>query len=982
MHQGDSSMNSKFQQIRTNLFYIAAGLLVLPVSLLAQGNSQGHANANAIRNWNTRVLQLHGELKNAQANGNANAGESVRAEASPVFQQRAAALAELVETDPQAVLDTAFSAELLQELAADFPGAELEQQGEFSGLAEHIVLDDETLTTGQSDIRIQLGSEWVKVKFAGETPDVACNDILRVRGVKIGNAVAAADGTSSGGGTGSTCSTTGTQYIAVLLVTFPGVTPPSSVTATSMQNAFFGDTGRSVDNFWKEASQGKTSATGQAFGWFTLDRAYSCTEYYQMRDAAIRAADSAVDFRTFNRVMLVFPKPTGCTWAGLGTLGCSTLSSSHDGNFTASVAWLIADYITTLDNAVKLATHEGGHNLGLHHARTFDYGAVALGALGSTGTVSEYGDNFSTMGSWNFGHYSASNKVRLGWFNTSVNAPTIESSGVYDVAPFGQTTPGRQALKIRRGTGNNAWLWLEYRKPLGLFESALSSQIYSGATIRYEEGTTSYSNLLDHTPETSAWTDPALVAGKTWTDPYSDVSIEVLSATASTLSVAVTYGATPCVHTAPTVSVSPANPSGTAGSNLNYTVTVTNRDSSGCSPATFAPGSSAPTGWTTSHSTSGLTVNPGAAATFTMTKAIPTGTAAATYGVNVSVSDADHNQSASASATVTTATCTRTQPTLTLSPSSLSGVPGAVLTYTVSVVNNDSSACTASTFAPGSTAPSGWTNVFSSAGVTLNPGASGSFTMKKTIPAGTAATTYPVNVSVTTPNHSRSATGSAVVTAPTCTRTQPTLTLSPASLSGLPGAVLTYTVSVVNNDSAACTASTFAPGSTAPSGWVNVFSAAGLTLNPGASGSFTMKKTIPAGVAAATYSVNVSVTTANHSRSATGSAVVTAPVQSLSATLFGPPSVVLLRENVSVTARVLSGSTPAANATVTFLITMPGQTSTKTVKTNSLGIATHAFKATKAGSYSAKATAVLGSQSAATNTVTFDVEAATAKGPK
>jgi M6 family metalloprotease-like protein len=966
----------QFQQNSSKLFFLTAGLigfLLASTSLVAQGNSQGKADAQAIRNWNTRILQLHAELLNADDDSKA----SVRAQASPVFQQRAAALAELMETDPQSVLNTAFSADLLETLASDFPEVELEQQGDFSGLAEHIVLDDETLTGGRSDIRMKLDDKWVEVKFPGNAPDVQCNDTLHVRGVKVGSAVAAANGTTSGSaGTISTCSTTGTQYIAVLLVTFPGVTPPSTVTPQMVNDIFFGTSGRSVDNFWRETSQGKTSATGKVFGWFTLDAVYSCDQYYQMRDAAIKAADSSVDFRTFNRIMIVFPSPTGCGWAGLGTLGCSTLSSGADGSFTASVAWLAAKYMGSIDYGVKLSTHEGGHNLGLHHARTFDYGTAPLGALGSTGAITEYGDVFSTMGSWNLGHYSTPNKVRLNWFNQSTQAPTVQTNGVYSIVPFEQATPGKQALRIQRGTGNNAWLWLEYRQPLGQYDSTLGSQVFSGAVVHYEEAPNSYSNLLDFTPETAAWTDPALTVGKTWTDPYSDVSIQVQSATADGLTVAVNYGAAPCVHSVPTVAVSPANPSGLAGSNLTYAVTVTNRDSSGCSPATFLPGSTAPTGWATSHSTSVLTVNPGASATFTMTKTIPLGTPPATYPANVAVSDANHNQSASASATVTTSTCTRAQPTLTLSPSSLSGLPGANLVYSVSVVNNDSSACTASTFAPGSTAPSGWANVFSTAGLTLNPGASGSFTMTKTIPAGTAAATYPVSVSVTTPNHSRSATGSAVVTTPACTRAQPTLTLSPSSLSGLPGANLVYSLSVVNNDSSACTASTFAPSSTAPSGWANLFSTAGLTLNPGASGSFTMTKTIPAGTAAATYSVSASVTTPNHSRSATGSAVVTASTtQSFTATLTGPStSTVAIRSNVKLTAQVLSGSSPAQNATVTFVITTPSQVSTKTVQTNSQGIATETFKATKAGSYSAVATAILGAKSASTNTIAFTVQ--------
>src|SRR5262245_1752820 len=63
------------------------------------------------------------------------------------------------------------------------------------------------------------------------------------------------------------CSTTGVQNMAVLLVTFPGVTPPATVTPQSMHDIFFSTTGHSLDGYWREASYGRTSATGDVFGW-------------------------------------------------------------------------------------------------------------------------------------------------------------------------------------------------------------------------------------------------------------------------------------------------------------------------------------------------------------------------------------------------------------------------------------------------------------------------------------------------------------------------------------------------------------------------------------------------------------------------------------------------------------------------------------------------------------------------------------------
>lgn len=46
--------------------------------------------------------------------------------------------------------------------------------------------------------------------------------------------------------------------------------------------------------------------------------------------------------------------------------------------------------------------YEGGHNFGLRHASSFEYGSQPLGDLDQSGTHCEFGNVFSTMGvcSW------------------------------------------------------------------------------------------------------------------------------------------------------------------------------------------------------------------------------------------------------------------------------------------------------------------------------------------------------------------------------------------------------------------------------------------------------------------------------------------------------------------------------------------------------------------------------------------------------
>ena len=153
---------------------------------------------------------------------------------------------------------------------------------------------------------------------------------------------------------------------------------------------------------------------------------------------------------------------------------------------------------SSTDNGVKLANHELGHNLGLHHSSSRDFGTEALGAPGTAGTLSEYGDVFSSMGSWNLGHYPAPHKKMLKWMTEGATIRTVTSNGSFSVQPFEPSAGTLQALKIQRGTGSSNWVWLEYRQRVGNYDATLSSQIFSGATIHYEDSTTGiHTHLLD-----------------------------------------------------------------------------------------------------------------------------------------------------------------------------------------------------------------------------------------------------------------------------------------------------------------------------------------------------------------------------------------------------------------------------------------------------------------------------------------------------
>lgn len=630
----------------------ATGLSIAMLFLLTgDATAQGQGAGARLRAFNEQLLRLHGQ---AQGAGPAQAA-LLRAKGRPVLAARAAALAEAIEEDPAQAAALAFPPELLARLKTAFPdsAAHLEEHGRWRGPVEYLIFDDHAMRSHRSLVRLKNKAQDLEIRFArGEPAGLKNGDLLEVQGVRTGSTVAATGGNVQAAAT--TCSTIGEQRSVVLMVTFPGVVPPAIATQ-SVADIFFGSTGRSLDGFWKEASYGKTWATGDVFGWLTLDAVYSCDQYYQMRDAAIRAADSLVDFTRYNRIFIIFPPQGSCSWAGLSNVGCGTLSTG-DGSIQASTAWLVANYMSSRDQGVKLVTHEAGHGLTLGHACSRDFGAEALASPGTAGALSEYGDLFSTMGSWNLGHYSAPHKLRLAWLDAAANTRTVESNGAFAVQPMSVGPAGLQALKIRRGTGNNAWLWLEYRQPAGSYDSAIGSQSFAGALLHYDDGTAgSKTHLLDFTPETSSWSDPALTAAKTWVDPHSNVSLHVQSAASGGLNVNVEYGALPCVRADPSIVISPSNPAIYPEGTAVYTVSVTNKDSAGCAPNTYGLTSSAPGGWIGAFSASSLTLSPGQGGSVTMSKTAPAGAAPATYPVDASAASSSGSGAGTANCTVAAA---------------------------------------------------------------------------------------------------------------------------------------------------------------------------------------------------------------------------------------------------------------------------------------------------------------------------------------
>jgi uncharacterized protein (TIGR03437 family) len=415
------------------------------------------------------------------------------------------------------------------------------------------VVADDHFSQGANHISyfMRVGAHQVEVHFNGAASSLISGQIVRVRGTLTGTELAGAliDAVPAPSDA-STCSTTGEQKIAILMLAFPGVPFPTNIIAPAdLHDMYFSLNRVSVDGYLRDASYGQTFATGDVFGPFMLDQYYDFqTEQAQGQDAAIRAADSTVDFSVYNHVVFVWPAPGVSGWGGRAVVGCSVLNSPSKGQIAGTYVVLGVGTAQPYQGMVGLAAHEEGHNLGLNHASSLDYAPQVLGPPGVDGIHQEYGDLFSMMGGGEgqllLGHFASPHKSKLGWLD-SASIQNVETAGSFILQPY-ENSSGTRALRVQRGLSSNEWLWLEYRQPIG-YDASLgppSAQGFSGALIHYEDPSEepNHTLLLDFTPNTPHdFSDPALAAGQSWSDPYSPLSISVGIPTAAGLPVSVSY---------------------------------------------------------------------------------------------------------------------------------------------------------------------------------------------------------------------------------------------------------------------------------------------------------------------------------------------------------------------------------------------------------------------------------------------------------
>ena len=190
--------------------------------------------------------------------------------------------------------------------------------------------------------------------------------------------------------------------------------------------------------------------------------------------------------------------------------------------------------------------------------------------------------------------------------------------------------------------------------------------------------------------------------------------------------------------------------------------------------------------------------------------------------------------------------------------------------YKVTVKNNDSVHCAASSFTVSATTPNGSWTLGSAVTKSLAPGESFEATIRIASKSNEKNGTYTIPFSVkngstaavTTKNATyvieANATGGGTVT-PTCTRANPAISLTPTSQVGAAGKLLQYTLSVKNNDTTACADNAYAVTATMPNDFTLTPTSQNITLKPGETRTLSFSATPNATVTNGNYSLAVSI---------------------------------------------------------------------------------------------------------------------------
>ncbi|MEA2444400.1 MAG: hypothetical protein QOJ12_1692 [Thermoleophilales bacterium] len=352
---------------------------------------------------------------------------------------------------------------------------------------------------------------------------------------------------------------TGTWRTAVLLVNFTN-NRAETWTPAAVQQRFFTDPS-SVNVFFQEQSWNQVNVAGDVYGWYQLNQASTgCNVDAFAAEARSIATAAGVNLGAYDSVAYVFPRLSDCGWAGLAELPGNQL-------------WLNGDI------SVRVASHELGHNMGVHHASAL---ACPGAAVGNGCTTYEYGDPFDTMGT-STRRMAGWHLQQLGYMQPS-NLVNVNSAGSYTIRSTLTQTTQPQLLKIPRvsSSSRQEYYYVDLRERGGVFDTfSLTDPAVTGVTIRIgnDRNVLRQSKLIDTTPDSVASTmadfnDAPLAAGRTFYD--GNLSIKTTSVAGGVATVDVTWTSTAPDLEPPTAPVGLTGTDDGAGIDLSWSPSTDN----------------------------------------------------------------------------------------------------------------------------------------------------------------------------------------------------------------------------------------------------------------------------------------------------------------------------------------------------------------------------------------------------------------------
>lgn len=499
--------------------------------------------SNASSQTVNQVMDANEKLKSM-------AGSAQASELIVIAKQRKDLMLKLIKEDPKAFLENTLDTSVIEKLpqiAKDY----VEKKETLEGASTHLVEDYENNSTTYFFIDDNNSKKRYNLNFAGSIPDITTGPVIKTQVYTLDDQALVLPDQAS-------LETKPDQILGASVGPFTRNTLAIRVLLSDNKTQSYGTTASlgylfnysySAKAFHKETSFGIVNFTGTITPYLSVPYSQNdaCTNYGGPIQTAINNAVTAAGYNlsSYQHLVYLFPKGAGCPVA-VATVGSSPSTTSQQRS------WYF-NYSTNATHIASIYSHELGHNLGMSHANTLSCGNKMIDTYANC-KGNEYGDPYDTLG-YGYTYYPQNNgphKYLLGYFGSS-NVIDITRAGTYtySLVPVETNSTSPQTIRIKKSTGD--YYFLEYRRPLGAFDTDLPTPVVNGASLYIgNSGLIAGSNvrktyLIDTSPGDSTtvanggFYNAAFVDGRTFSDPASYLTIKQTSHTTSSVTLYITY---------------------------------------------------------------------------------------------------------------------------------------------------------------------------------------------------------------------------------------------------------------------------------------------------------------------------------------------------------------------------------------------------------------------------------------------------------